>query len=150
MAFEYAKTVGLVSDKIYPYKGKNQQCQTSLINNNTYKITDYKTCGYGSLCNDDTWYSMLKSGPFVVHMDASSPKMQLYLFGLLDLTDCKSPNHAIVSNGWDSTWVFNTEYIHLRNSWGKTWGELRIFRVAYKPNSNKTCFITSTGILPLI
>ncbi len=100
-------------------------------------------------CNDDKWYSMLRTGPLVVYVDAGSSKIQHYILGVFDLNDCSSPNHAVIAKGWDLTWLTSTEYISLRNSWGLNWGEFGNFRVAYKPSKNKSCFITSFGLLPI-
>ena len=152
-ALQYAMETGLVEESKYPYQGKDQTCNANAVQNNPkYKIQNYVSCG-GDACTDDKWYELLSKGPVIVTIDGSSWKLQLYMFGVIYMSksDCVAENHAVYAYGWARRNTFwNTdEYIRLRNSWGVTWGEFGNFNIAYKPDDNRSCFITNNGFLPV-
>jgi C1A family cysteine protease len=151
-ALKYAANVGLTEDSVYPYKGKNQTCDNRVLSNSKkFQVKSYLLCGND--CTDERWYNLLIKGPLIVSLDASSRKFQHYILGVIYITasECKEKNHSVVVKGWDRRiFLSKDEYIALRNSWGLLWGEGGNFRIAYQPIENKTCFITSDAILPIV
>ena len=140
-ALDYVQETGLVEEKNYPYKAVEGNCNVPGTAQK-YAIKEFKSC---YMCNDmNTWYSLLQKGPIAVALDASG--IFNYQGGIMKLTNCGQPNHAVIAIGWNRDQT--GEYLILRNSWSTYYGENGNFRV-YFNDADKTCGLTFHAFLPI-
>jgi len=152
----YLKDFGVALESDYPndtiYQKKEphypqQNCRYN-FNKGQNIIKDFINCSEKT-CTMDSWVQMLQDGPTIVLVDGLSPLLEFYESGIADLTDCKMGNHVVVAVALLNDGDGKGDYIKIRNSWGEDWGENGYARVRVNAK-DKTCFITSTAILPMV
>jgi len=148
-ALEYVRTNGVVLESSYPYKGVKGPCKY-VPNTGLKYVTSTLTCQDPNYCMGiSEWSDLLAQGPMVTLVDAGTFEWQTYKSGIVDCAG-GNMNHSVVAYG-HQTGVdangYGTEYISLRNSWGKSWGELGNIRINVMYFSN-TCGITQRAWLP--
>jgi C1A family cysteine protease len=105
------------------------------------ETTSSKTCSRAVV------QGMLAKGPIVVGIDGEGNGVfKSYKTGILDMT-CSTANHAVILTGLDTDGSRN--YYMGLNSWGDDWGEKGFFKI-YLNDSNKSCFIETSAILPQV
>lgn len=70
--------------------------------------------------------SILKYGPLIAYVSASSPYFQMYASGVLDDTECVTygVDHVVLIVGYGYDNVSNKDYWIVKNSWDTDWGEV--------------------------
>ena len=110
LAFKYVMANGITTESDYPYKGRDQKCQSKV---GTFKISSYKRVpekSSGALVNAGT------TQPIAISIDADG--IMDYKSGIFNNAKCGTDlNHGVLLTGFtDDAWT-------IKNSWGKTWGE---------------------------
>jgi C1A family cysteine protease len=125
-SLQYVIDYGLVEENVYPYKNNRKQCEL-FAGWPTTGISEYAEIGY--LDVNKMMDSIVKYGPLIAYVAASSIYFQLYASGVLDDSSCITYgiDHVvlIVGFGWDN--VSNKDYWLIKNSWGTDWGEVLKF-----------------------
>jgi len=118
-------------------------------NTNVNKIiknpTNVRLSSYEEVYNNSNEvYRMLQTGPVAVLIDANP--LQSYQRGIFNW-QCYQTNHAVTLVGYGMEG--NVEYWIIRNSWGDWWGEGGYARIMTNLNNNNSCFVGSSGFLPI-
>jgi len=130
-AFEYLLQNGIMKDRDYPYRGKDEECKFS-SDKVAAKISGYQLAD--SINEDDIQNILFQSGPLTASI-VGQP-FQFYVGGIFDVEsrdDCDTNyysnlNHAVTLVGYGSE--NGKDYWLVKNSWGKNWGEQGYFRIA--------------------
>lgn len=140
-AYEYVKDHGICTETDYPYTGKDGKCKTCRTD---VKITGYKTLEQ----NEDALAEAVTNQPVSVGMYADP--LQLYFFGVFD-GPCKGEmDHGVLIVGYDVEVISNKKYWHVKNSWGKTWGEKGYFKLARGRGGLGICRICEDATIPTL
>ena len=78
---------GLVKENDYPYLNKQNKCK-EIVGLQTIGISRYSEIRY--LDTNKMMDSILKYGPIIAYVAASSPYFQMYASGVLDDSSCLS------------------------------------------------------------
>ena len=121
--FYYAYSKGLLPSSSAPYLGYESNCGNQ--NAKRYKITGYANIPYGdeqALKNAVATY-----GPVAVAIDASEWGFTYYSSGIYTSRTCSpsNNNHAVLVVGYGRE--NGQDYWIIKNSWGQSWGLVRIF-----------------------
>ena len=131
-----------------PYKAKREMCST-LFRKNALNIIDKSEYCEGN-CTAEFWFNLLKQGPLIVAMDASSSNLSKYK-PAQDSEEpwvpenCEKVNHAVVAVG-AKTLDNGDVLLKVRNSWGTDWGIRGYFWV----NAKYHCYIMTYGWKPVL
>lgn len=129
----YAKSVGLVTDKEYPFVATNQTCKyNNDIKANIYmdgieRFASNSPFQANPFYNWQNVYDILSRGALYTGIDASNLKD--YRSGILIPKNCTASNHAILLIGYDVDLKVGPFWL-LKNSWSTTWGEPGYFKIA--------------------
>ena len=99
-------------------------------------MTTYRLERYGEIGFKDTnrmIEAILKYGPLIAYVSASSPYFQMYASGVLDDLTCKSYgiDHVVLIVGFGFDNASNKDYWIIKNSWDTDWGEVSLVYVRY-------------------
>ena len=72
----------------------------------------------------------LKSKPVAVAIEAGGFNVRHYSSGIIKSGCGTNLNHGVVAIGYGTDAETNQDYIIVKNSWGKTWGEKGFARIA--------------------
>ncbi|VEN46852.1 unnamed protein product [Callosobruchus maculatus] len=138
-AFNYTKEHGILTEKEYPYRGRNGKCQ---------KQGGVKISGYTDIPTGDE-KALAKAvatvGPISIAIDASH--LQFYFGGVVSKwSGCKNTqeklNHGVLLVGYgDGFWI-------VKNSWAGWWGEHGYFRL--KKDDGNTCGVATYASYPTL
>lgn len=126
-AFKFVKDKGITLEDSYPYKAVKQAC--------AQETGDFKISGFTDIKNCSTLYTALVDRPISVAVDAST--WSNYKGGVFSTCNTRL-NHGVLLVGSD------TKSWHIKNSWGKTWGEEGYIRLA----RGNTCGICNAASYP--
>ncbi|GAB5372392.1 hypothetical protein AAMO2058_001661200 [Amorphochlora amoebiformis] len=130
LAFDYVQTVGITTEKSYPYEGITGTCKPNSIKpvvNITGQV-DLPTNNYTALME-----AVAMVGPVAISLDAGGLPWQLYGGGVLT-GDCGSDiDHAVQLVGYGTE--NGKDYWLVRNSWGQGWGEGGYIKLYRDPNA---------------
>ncbi|XP_039755080.1 cathepsin L [Pararge aegeria] len=146
-AFKYIKdNHGIDTEKTYPYEATDDKCRYNPKNSGA------DDAGFVDIPQGDE--EALKKavatvGPVSVAIDASQESFQLYSSGVYYDDACSSENldHGVLVVGYGSDEA-GGDYWLVKNSWGRTWGELGYIKMAR--NRNNSCGIASSASYPLV
>ncbi|CAH0720286.1 unnamed protein product, partial [Brenthis ino] len=146
-AFKYIKdNGGIDTEQSYPYEGVDDKCRYNPKNAGAEDV------GFVDIPAGDEAAlraALAAAGPVAVAIDASHESFQLYSSGVYYDEDCSSENldHGVlvVGYGTDET---QGDYWLVKNSWGRSWGELGYIKMAR--NRNNHCGIASAASYPLV
>jgi len=130
LAFDYAKTAGLTTTASWPYRARDDKCDTSKIKPvaTIDGFVRLPTNDYNALLN-----AVVNVGPIAISVAAS--EWQFYDSGVYN-SDCGTEiNHAVtvVGFGTDET---DGDYWIVRNSWSAGWGEDGHIRLAKEKSAS--------------
>jgi len=127
------QTGGLDMENCYPYRGVNEQCQSSRC----AKSPNLRVSSVIPIAaNENSIYQALQGSPLSICADAQP--WQYYTGGILRAASCGlSIDHAIQLTGYSPA---SGGYWIVRNSWGPGWGEAGYIYLQFGQN---TCGITS-------
>jgi KDEL-tailed cysteine endopeptidase len=147
-AFDFVKENGAFEQSVYEYTSGwtkvPSECQQK-DNSGVYRpISSQKYC---SECSYSDWQALIKEGPTNIVIDAGSFQFAFYTSGILNLSETRAANHAVIAVGLQTDG--EGDYFIVRNSWGPFWGNgghINI-RVNFATNSMQG---TSYAWLPVV
>jgi len=140
-SFKYLNNNFAMWEDDYEYKASQSTCKY-----NASKNSGIKTAGFNYANNGDGVYSLLKSGPVAVCVDANKD-FSSYFYGTFDSKCSATINHAVTLVGYGSS-VWGTKYWIVRNSWGVTWGWIGHIYIKDDSGNNGSCNIEKAGFQP--
>lgn len=135
---DYIREKGINNGKDYPYKAVDLKCKSKLSGKGWAKIEKWTVLlgGPGNLADG------LRQQPTTASFHVQSDFMQ-YKSGVYNPTTCiGNRNHAVNAVGFKLD--ASVPYFIVRNSWGSTWGEEGLFKIAAK-SGNGTCWFNGEG-----
>lgn len=105
---------GIDSEDDYPYKMKDEPCDSDREQKHVAMISDYKDVR----ASDKELAAAVSLGPVSVGISAGNIAFQLYRGGIYEGKLCqKTLNHGVLVVG------YTPEYWIVKNSWASTWGD---------------------------
>lgn len=131
-AFEFiTKIGGVTTEDDYPYRGKNDRCQTDKTKHHAVTITGYEAIP----ASENNLQAKVSLQPVSVAIDAGGYAFQLYSHGVFDEYCGHQLNHGVTVVGYGED--HGEKYWLVKNSWGTSWGEAGYIRLARNsPSSN--------------
>lgn len=141
-AFKYIKKHRICTEEQYPYTAQAGDCNEEICNTE-YTIDAINTVplNHG---RDMKW--AIAGGPIASAIDASSVHFQLYTGGIFNNPHVCTTNttHGILIVG------FGPDFWHVRNSWGRMWGENGYFKIKYDATGEGMCGINKQVLFPTV
>ena len=139
-AFKYVRDHGIATEASYPYKGKDQKCQSKV---GVFKVSSYKKVppkSMGALAH------ACDSQPISVSIDAEG--ILQYKEGVFSDASCGTDlNHGVLLTGYDDQAWF------VKNSWSDKWGEkgyIRFSKSAVPDKQGGICGILLDNSYPIL
>ncbi|BFG35908.1 hypothetical protein CerSpe_221820 [Prunus speciosa] len=124
-AFEFIiQNGGLDTEKDYPYRAYDQQCDVALENNKVVSIDGYEDV---PAYNENALKKAVAHQPVSVAIEAGGMALQLYQSGVFTGECGTALDHGVVAVGYGTE--NGTDYWLVRNSWGTNWGESGYFKM---------------------
>lgn len=140
-AFEYAIENPLMTEKDYPYVGKPQPCKYDETKG-VVQATNF----INVLPHDAEQLKMaVKLGPVAAAISTTAKEFQFYKGGIISGTACSTEetpiDSAVTIVGYGHDEHLKLDYWLIKNSWGKTWGDVGFARVAIVDHGPGICNI---------
>lgn len=145
-AFEFIiNNGGIDSDKDYPYKGVDSQCDINRKNAHVVTIDDYEDVPH----NDEKALKKAAANqPISVAIEAGGRDFQFYTAGVFTGTCGTNLDHGVTLVGYGSD--DGLDYWIVKNSWGSSWGEKGYLRMQRNiDSSNGICGIAMEASYPI-
>ncbi|XP_017972028.1 PREDICTED: vignain [Theobroma cacao] len=119
-AFEFIKqSDGLKTENNYPYRAKDEFCDSSKLNGSVVIIDGYEMVPER---DEKALMKAVANQPVSIALDAGGKDLQFYSEGVFT-GDCGTElNHGVAVVGYGAT-LNGTKYWIVKNSWGPEWGE---------------------------
>lgn len=147
-AFAYVKKSGITTEKAYPYKAVDQNCQKFLPVFTVSRCVDFDPIG-GHLNDTEHFmeYIVAFQQPISVAVYAGNSFWQFYKSGIIDDPACGNhDDHGVVAIGYGKTDEDKTYWL-VKNSWGTDWGMEGYVQVARNKNM---CGIAEFSSYPIL
>lgn len=144
-AFNYAKETPLSLEESYPYTATYSTKGCGYNDDGLVKVLSYHNVTYGdSQALKDT----IALGPVSVAIEADQIVFGSYTGGIITGTECGARlDHGVLAVGYGVEKRTGIEYITVKNSWGKRWGEHGYVRLGVEPGEG-VCGINSSASQP--
>ncbi|KAM7264846.1 hypothetical protein ACFE04_002529 [Oxalis oulophora] len=109
---------GIDSDKDYPYRGYDNQCDPSRVNSKVVSIDGYEDV---PAYDENALKKAVSYQPVSVAIEAGGPTFQFYESGVFTGRCGAALDHGVVAVGYGTE--NGVDYWLVRNSWGSDWGE---------------------------
>ncbi|KAL5707047.1 hypothetical protein ACHQM5_025143 [Ranunculus cassubicifolius] len=124
-AFQFImKNGGIDTEKDYPYKGKESQCDVSRMNSRVVTIDGYEDVPRN---NEKALQNAVAHQPVSVAIEAGGRAFQLYQSGVFTGTCGTKLDHGVAAVGYGTD--NGVDYWIVKNSWGPNWGEKGYIRM---------------------
>ncbi|XP_046977836.1 cathepsin L-like isoform X2 [Vanessa cardui] len=146
-AFKYIRdNRGIDMEKTYPYEAVDDKCR---YNPKNVGADDVGFVDVPEGDEEKLKQAVATVGPVSVAIDASQESFQLYATGVYYDENCSSSNldHGVLVVGY-GTDEDGGDYWLVKNSWGRSWGELGYIKMAR--NRDNHCGIASAASYPLV
>ena len=132
---------GLCSNKSYPYKAEEQECN---IDCKLVANTNITSCSSIIPNKERILLSYLAKQPISVAIQADTMNFQHYKKGIFDDINCYTGelDHGVLLVGYDENKLV------IKNSWGPQWGELGYINLARIGNGPGICGVLSMPSFP--
>ncbi len=146
-AFKYIRdNGGIDTEKSYPYEAVDDKCRYNAKNAGAEDV------GFVDIPQGDEeklMAAIATVGPVSVAIDASQESFQFYSDGVYFDENCSSENldHGVLAVGY-GTDEDGGDYWLVKNSWGRSWGQLGYIKMAR--NKNNHCGIATAASYPLV
>ena len=136
-AWAYAKNKPIALGSQYPYTGKDGRCYDSSVTGRVRVMATY------SIQNTVAQHkAAISQQPIALGINASGKPFQYYRSGILEdpYNTCGTQiDHAVTGVGYGTE--NGKDYLIVRNSWGKGWGESGYIRIAIPKDGPGVCGI---------
>lgn len=144
-AFNYIKeNGGIDTEESYPYKGRKNRCKYDPKNSGS-TCAGYVFIPRGNVKKLKAALATIGPVSIAIHVGDS---FLSYSSGVYIEPNCSTHrlNHGVLAVGYETS-KEGHEYLIVKNSWGKSWGEEGYIKMATKDNQ---CGIASASIYPLV
>ncbi|KAK8714882.1 hypothetical protein V6N13_042227 [Hibiscus sabdariffa] len=125
-AFEFIKqSAGLTTEINYPYRAKDESCDSSKLNGPVVMIDGYEMVPEK---DEKALMKAVANQPVSIAIDAGGKDFQFYSEGVFTGTCGTELNHGVALVGYGAT-LDGTKYWLVKNSWGEDWGEKGYIRM---------------------
>lgn len=147
-AFDYIKqNEGLNRETNYKYKGKDGKCDKVKANYRASQITDYDNVPRN---DEEALLKAVTVQPVSVYIAASGTEFQLYSSGVFTGKCGTNEDHVVTIIGYGTT-DDGIKYWLVKNSWGKSWGEMGYMRIQRGSHGPKgLCGIAKYPSYPIV
>lgn len=138
-SFDFVQTEGLPHESQDPYQNNNSRCKSGV--EPLQKIVDWRYVGSSRSqpTTDQIKQAIWHYGPITVDVNGNFGR---YSSGIYDSCGSTAINHMVVLEGWTDDPKYEANgggYWHMRNSWGRSWGEDGYMRIVYNSRRGQKC-----------
>jgi hypothetical protein len=139
--FEYiTKNGGIDTESDYPYKARNEACNSAKASNHVVTVTGHKDVATN---NDKQLEAAVAQGPVSVAIEADKSIFQNYHSGIITGTACGTQlDHGVLAVG------FGADYWIVKNSWGSSWGDQGYVKIGRTTSGPGVCGIYQAASYP--
>jgi C1A family cysteine protease len=147
LAFSFEKTVGICSEKSYPYVPKAATCKQASC---AVALPKGGVTGFKDVPENDEKALMeaVMRQPVSVAIEADQSAFQLYDGGILTKKCGSKLDHGVLLVGYGTD--AGIDYWKVKNSWGPSWGESGYIRLERGVKKAGECGINSQPSYPVV
>jgi hypothetical protein len=140
-AFEYIeKNGGIDTESDYPYKMRNEACETAKEKNIAAMIKSHTDVPKGEASQ---LAAAIAKGPVSIAIEADQSGFQHYSGGVFDGTCGTRLDHGVLAVGYNAdAWI-------VKNSWGASWGDQGYIQLSRTAGGGNQCGILNSASYPI-
>ena len=136
-AMVWTKSNPLALETEYPYKGKDQTCDTAAAALGKVGCTDAINITPGS---SSALMASIETSPTAIAIEADKLVFQFYTSGVLNSDKCGTNlDHGVLAVGYGTE--NGQAYYLVKNSWNTSWGDQGYLKIANNGDGNGICGI---------